>query len=1797
VVGKRISRWARSAVAATAALTVTVGLAGVVAPASPGGSIASFSFTRLAGPNRFGTAGAIAQAAFPTGVATAIVATGFNYPDALTAAYVAGQQPGKAALLLVNSTSPVPAETLAALTALKVKNVIIMGQTLAVGADVEAALKNTDSTATSGGKLVVTRLGGDTRFTTMKIADESIPAASVGTIGGKATAILVTAFNFADAVTASVAAYAKNLPIIITSATSLSPEAAAVITDLAIKQLLIYGGTAAVATAVETAANALGAATLARFDGVDRADTSRKAAEYFNYSPKVAGFNNTKIEIANGDPAFGGADALALSQFGGTQDHIVTLLLDSATNTSGAQDYLIAHSGDLTKGWVAGGTLVMPDALVGDTGTLTKAAQGAVVTNQTIVFDHAFGDIAVNPASGPFGSPTGESAARQYVATVPASVPLVSVALFPCSTFTKDANGNIFAADPAQNQQALGIGTPVAFIESINGSQNATANGGGPGFVPAGVAAPTFVPGVTPINDKVIIVVNGQAANQNVCPVVFKDPGNNQLTLDLATNTPALTERPNVPFGVGGADVIVPPAAPFGAFNSKQVQLVLPAQKVFTTNAVNAGGLQTYTVKSGDTFNYDGGTGTSQPVTQAQFFEWLSGLATPPNVAGFGPLPAGGGYTQTGDIVNVNSNPSGQSVFTIVRDVPNVVTGLTVTPSDTDNGGKIDDNHLAWNADPNPGVAASVAGSGYLIFRAVVPTGAKIAPLAAFALIGGVNGGTTQFNNQNLVPNTYAYIVLANDSGAAVPGAVGIPPVPGFLRTSPNDAQVSGTIAAAAATPPRIMRTTFTNGAGQAPGPPPDCTLATPGGCRGLLDAGDALTVTTDAAMTPPASNASITLHDKDGTIDSLTNGLNAVFSVGGPGNTVLSISLTANPTLVSNGIGNTTMDTTPPATAVWAIDAITGVGNAAGPINLAASGLRCAAGGGAPPFAVGACGGAGDLPGLPANLTRQIIPNNTAGLITTSGNNERLQLGPFGAARISNLDAGIVVTPPVTINWGPLGTFTDAGLLANTDRIFTYDANGNLIASAPSYNAAAGNSLTSSANFLAGDVLLGNFAKDAGPSNGLPAPTTVLRNINPKPQIVSTVPGACNPAPVAGCPNLGGPGGLTLTLTVDRTSTVVGNGSNVTVYNATNSVLIGTGNAIAGPGGGTGCPGPTGGGFPFATCTYTVTLTAAPGSAFPYAAGALLTVRVAAGTFTSNETFGNNQPNDAATISFVVTVPPPGPLPFISGICNGTVAAGTGTTGDIACPVAGPGTNGFTNTAGQVIIVNGTNFRPGMTWTITGRTNAGAPLTIAGPTVAGGSATQFTIPLPNGGAIPGNLAVCGGTVQLTLTNTDGSTLGSPGDIPDIATFTGGNVLDYIAPAPTLTGSGVAGQPNANGPRAGGTAVTFTGTNFQFGPASPGAPFSCGPTTLHFAGNTGTPITGLGVPFSPADTTTGPAAGVPSPSRAALVLTPDSNDQSNLFVINPDGQASALAALPNPGAFFYDPVVIAGGLGVDGLGIRYVTLFQNGITQNEQVGAGTAAPSTQLLVTWNRAVTCANRAGQRAAFTYTPLAFTSHTGANPVVAVFSGVGANRCTLTLTTALDSNDAGSLTYTPPVVLADNVVGTGDGSPAAASPATAWPLMQDLTTPGFASLSNGGGRIEDALESADATPTIAVRLTERVLCSSVSTSTWNFIRNNAFGAPIAYTAALGAGCGANGYTNSFNLGTVAVSTSNWTAGNELEVVVGTGVKDAQNTELPGRADGVPPRDPNLGFGSNFERGCPDNQDFTTGDHCVVD
>ncbi|GAA4169995.1 cell wall-binding repeat-containing protein [Gryllotalpicola koreensis] len=220
---------------------------------------------RIAGPQRWDT-GAMASTYFPAGTSTVYVASGANFPDALSAGAAAGK--AGAPVLLVNQNS-VAASVIQALQYLKPTNIVVVGGTTAVSSADSSTLAKYGH---------VTRVSGADRFaTSSQIATSSFPA-------GVKNAYIAVGANWPDALSGSAlaASQAGSGPMLLVQGTTIPASVASALAKLKPQHITILGGTAAVSQGVQNALASYTAGKTAsavtRISGADRFATSATIA-------------------------------------------------------------------------------------------------------------------------------------------------------------------------------------------------------------------------------------------------------------------------------------------------------------------------------------------------------------------------------------------------------------------------------------------------------------------------------------------------------------------------------------------------------------------------------------------------------------------------------------------------------------------------------------------------------------------------------------------------------------------------------------------------------------------------------------------------------------------------------------------------------------------------------------------------------------------------------------------------------------------------------------------------------------------------------------------------------------------------------------------------------------------------------------------------------------------------------------------------------------------------------------------------------------------------------------------------------------------------------------------------------------------------------------------------------------------------------------------------------------------------------------------------------------------------------
>lgn len=262
------------------------------------GSIELLDETRIAGSDRYDTAVQIAETAYPGTAPVVYVATGSDYPDALSAAPAAAKEGGP---LLLSRQAEVPAHTLNEIKSLAPKRIVVVGGTDAIS---DAAFRELQAAVPGS---TVSREGGATRFDTSL----AVTADAFGSSGASG-AFIATGRDYPDALSASSAAGKAGDPVILVSGDSAQTDSntTGLITSLGATKLYIAGGTAAVSTGIETQLDALvGTEGVDRLAGANRYSTS----EAINHAFFTSASN---VYLATGADY---ADALAGAAVAGAQ--------------------------------------------------------------------------------------------------------------------------------------------------------------------------------------------------------------------------------------------------------------------------------------------------------------------------------------------------------------------------------------------------------------------------------------------------------------------------------------------------------------------------------------------------------------------------------------------------------------------------------------------------------------------------------------------------------------------------------------------------------------------------------------------------------------------------------------------------------------------------------------------------------------------------------------------------------------------------------------------------------------------------------------------------------------------------------------------------------------------------------------------------------------------------------------------------------------------------------------------------------------------------------------------------------------------------------------------------------------------------------------------------------------------------------------------------------------------------------------------------------------------------------------
>lgn len=288
---------------------------------------------RLSGVDRYATAVQISKAGFPSTAPVVFIATGTNYPDALSAAPAAAKKGGP---LLLTPTNSLPSSVRTEIQRLRPSTIVVVGGVGAISKAVYTSLSTLAPTTI--------RLWGADRYATMRAIVRGVFTSPVS------HAYIATGANYPDALAASAAAGAQGVPVVLVpgTASSLDPANATLLKSLKATKFTIAGGTAVVSQGIADGLTRLGA-TVTRASGIDRFAT----AERIN---KLAFPAPTAAYLATGSEF---PDALAGAVLAGTRQAPLYVVPSTCVPSADLIDLVRATSITLLGGAGALGTGVV----------------------------------------------------------------------------------------------------------------------------------------------------------------------------------------------------------------------------------------------------------------------------------------------------------------------------------------------------------------------------------------------------------------------------------------------------------------------------------------------------------------------------------------------------------------------------------------------------------------------------------------------------------------------------------------------------------------------------------------------------------------------------------------------------------------------------------------------------------------------------------------------------------------------------------------------------------------------------------------------------------------------------------------------------------------------------------------------------------------------------------------------------------------------------------------------------------------------------------------------------------------------------------------------------------------------------------------------------------------------------------------------------------------------------------------------------------------------------------------------
>ncbi len=309
-------------------------------------------YVDVAGTDRYGTAIAVSRKTYPGGADNVVIATGTNWPDALSASALAGAVEGP---VLLVKPDEVPAKVYAELKRLGAKNAYVVGGSAVISDGVAADL---------GTFLIgdVTRIGGVNRYSTSAMVAKK--AKQILGTGFEGTAMVATGENFPDSVAAAALAAGNGWPILLTEYDEVPASTMSALKSLDVDTCVVLGGSSVISGAVRSAlADECGAAP--RVWGENRYMTAAAVAQY---GVDHGGMTWDGVALATGDDF---ADALAGGVMQGASNSVM-LLTESDALSPIAAGKIKTNKADISLIKFVGGTAAIPQPVRDAAWTLIK---------------------------------------------------------------------------------------------------------------------------------------------------------------------------------------------------------------------------------------------------------------------------------------------------------------------------------------------------------------------------------------------------------------------------------------------------------------------------------------------------------------------------------------------------------------------------------------------------------------------------------------------------------------------------------------------------------------------------------------------------------------------------------------------------------------------------------------------------------------------------------------------------------------------------------------------------------------------------------------------------------------------------------------------------------------------------------------------------------------------------------------------------------------------------------------------------------------------------------------------------------------------------------------------------------------------------------------------------------------------------------------------------------------------------------------------------------------------------------